>query len=82
LTEHQNDKLKNHDISTVINPIEIALSLSEYSYNNERLIEPNEEIWFNVSFPMIHSLQGTKWDKLLDSYTELVELAKENNFFR
>ncbi len=81
LTEYRYNDLQNHNISILVNQIEIALSLSEFAYVHQRSIKQTERIWFEVNYSMIHTFSGTTQDKMLNLYTELVEYAKKKNYF-
>ncbi len=76
--ERKNQKqLEKIDIF-FINVLEISTSLAELGITQDRPIRTEEEYWFEGGYHLDF------WDPNLDEkyYKPLVELVKENNYFR
>jgi hypothetical protein len=62
--------------------VEIAINLTEFCLKKNRPIELNEEIWFEASYALAQSLDGTEWESIYSFYKELVDYVKNNSYFR
>ncbi len=62
--------------------VEIAINLVEFSLKRKRLISSEEELWFDATYYLAQSLDGTEWESIYYNYLELVNYVKMHNFFR
>ena len=62
--------------------VEIAVNLTEFALKKDRAIQPNEEMWFEATYPIAHSFDGTEREKIYTLYKELIKYVQANNFFR
>ncbi|MFN0276177.1 MAG: hypothetical protein ACKVPJ_10550 [Chitinophagales bacterium] len=82
ITEYRHTNRANSSIHEAINMIEIALNITELSISTARAVTETEESWFEPDWKIIHSLEKTEWDDLIDLYRELAYKVKERNWFR
>lgn len=82
ITEYRHNNRASSSIHEAINIIEIALCIAEISISNGRKILETEERWFEPDWKIIHALEKTEWDDLIDLYRELGYKVKERNWFR
>jgi hypothetical protein len=82
LTEYRHTNRLDSKIQAHINIIETALNLTEMAIDKGRSISTEEEYWFTGGWGMIHQLERTEWDDLVDLYRELGFKVKERNWFR
>ncbi len=82
LIEYRFSNRFNTKIHTQINIIETALNLAEMGIDKNRTIQENEEHWFNESWDVIHILEKTEWEDILDLYRNMGFKLKERNWFR
>ena len=61
---------------------EIAINLVEFGLKKNRSIEPSEEMWFEASYALAYSLDGTEWEDVYILYKDLVTYVKVNAYFR
>lgn len=71
------DRVLTHNILA----IEIALSLFQLSFFNNRAIEEGEKYWFEGGFYIHYNLDGA-WERLADNYSRIVQIVTERNFFK
>lgn len=69
-------------INATINSIEMSVNLTELAIDQKRAVMPEEEIWFHESWNMIHRLERTEWEDIIDLYRTLEFKIKERNWFR
>ncbi len=62
--------------------VEIAVNLVEFGLKKNRPIELNEEIWFEASYALAQSLDGTEWGNIYSFYKELVSYVINHSYFR
>ena len=62
--------------------VEIAINLVEFCLKKNRAIHSNEEIWFEASYSLAYSLDGTDWENIYLYYKDLVSYVNDNSFFR
>ncbi|HNW00385.1 MAG TPA: hypothetical protein PKL06_13505 [Chitinophagales bacterium] len=62
--------------------IEIALNLAELSIVQSRPVTPEEEVWFHEGWPVVHSLEDTEWEDIIDLYRTLTFKLSERNWMR
>lgn len=82
ITEYRHDNRMQSKINSPLNTIEIALALTEFALDKGRPIAVEEEHWFNESWNIIHKLEGTDWDDIIDLYRNLAYKLGERNWFR
>jgi len=82
ITEFRHSNRVNAGINEAVNRIEIALNISELGISKNRIIEISEEIWFEPDWKIIHTLERTEYDDLIDLYRELIYKVEERNWFR
>lgn len=76
------DERINRYVLVDILAVEIATNLVEFALKKERAIQPNEEIWFEATYPIAQSFDGTEREKIYTLYQELIKYAKANQYFR
>lgn len=62
--------------------IEIALNLAELSIVQNRAISTEEESWFHEGWPVVHSLEETEWEDIIDLYRTMTFKLTERNWMR
>ena len=82
LTEYRHAQRFDTKMHAPINIMETALNITELAIDKSRPIKPDEEYWFDEAWPLIHKLEMTEWDDLVDLYRELGFKVKERNWFR
>lgn len=82
LTEYRHTNRFDTKIHAPINMIENALNLTEFAIDKNRPIAVDEEFWFDGGWELIHKLERTEWDDIVDLYRELGYKVKERNWFR
>jgi hypothetical protein len=78
---YRNDR-KNLYVLPDILAVEIAISLTEFALKRDRALLPNEEIWFQATYPIAHSFDGTEREKIYILYKELINYVEANGYFR
>ncbi|HMX04858.1 MAG TPA: hypothetical protein PK511_06260 [Chitinophagales bacterium] len=69
-------------VSPAINFIEMALNITELAMVKSRPIDILEEHWFHEGWPVIHTLEDTEWEDIIDLYRTLTFKVQERNWFR
>jgi hypothetical protein len=82
VVEYRHDNRINTKINSPLNYIEIALGLTELAIDKNRPIAVEEEFWFKESWNIIHQLDRTEWDDIIDLYRSLAFKLGERNWFR
>ncbi len=81
-TEYRQENRMETKINTPIIIVEIALGLTELAIDRNRAIAQDEEDWFNESWNIIHRLEKTEYEDIIDLYRNLKFKLSERNWFR
>lgn len=81
-TEYRHDTRGDTQINMPIIIVEIALGLTELAIDTNRPIAQDEEDWFNESWNIIHRLEKTEYEDIIDLYRSLKFKLNERNWFR
>jgi hypothetical protein len=69
-------------VSPAINVIEMALNVTELGLVKSRPVDVLEEHWFHDAWAVIHTLEDTEWEDIIDLYRTLTFKVEERNWFR
>lgn len=76
----------HHRFETKMHPavdyMEIALNLAELGIVHQRPIAQDEEQWFHEGWPVIHKLEDTEWEDMIDLYRTMTFKLEERNWLR
>lgn len=81
INEYRHQRGDEYILADVLS-VEIAISLVEFCIKKNRTIKENEEIWFEASYALAYSLEGTDWEKIYLYYKDLVTYVKASDYFR
>lgn len=81
-TEYRQTQRLDTQINTPLIIVEIALGLTELAIDRNRAISEDEEDWFNESWNIIHRLEKTEFEDIIDLYRSLKFKLNERNWFR
>jgi len=69
-------------LQPALNYVEIALNISELAVMLQRPITLEEEEWFHEGWPVVHTLEDTEWEDLIDLYRTMTYKIQERNWLR
>lgn len=82
VTEYRWQKRFDLKVSPAANFIEMALNLTEMALVKQRPVTTDEEQWFHEGWPVIHILEDTEWEDMIDLYRTMTFKLEERNWFR
>ncbi len=82
IVEYRWHKRFDTQMYAAVDYIEIALNLAELSIIQQRAISTEEEYWFHEAWPVVHTLEDTEWEDIIDLYRTMAYKLAERNWLR
>ena len=63
-----------------INAIDMSLCFADFAIDENRKIHEYEKRWFEAGWQLIHVLENSEWEDLLELYFDLKSELEEKNY--